>query len=76
MPQDGDVIMLPMGWKLELSARDDEYGSLQGFVTSPDGQESASITAALGMGITTGQEERKIPAAVLQAVKQYEGEYA
>jgi hypothetical protein len=73
--KDGDTIRLPQGWTLELCARDDGDG-LQGFVTSPDGEESASITAALGMGTTTGTDERVIPPAVLNAVKKYEEEYA
>lgn len=68
-------IKLPMGWWMEIEPRGEGEAD-QGFVFSPDGRESASLACALGTGMTSGNDEREIPAKVLEALQQYEEKYA
>lgn len=72
--KDGDKIALPLGWALHLCARDG--GTLQGFVVAPDGKHSASLAYALDQCETSDLEAIDIPQAVIDALCQYEADYA
>lgn len=69
-------IDLGAGWYLAVPDEADDDGRKQGFVFRPDGRDSASVEAALGLGHLTGLDETPVPPAVLRELEQYREEYA
>jgi hypothetical protein len=65
------VIPLPLGWKLTFDVRE-ESQTLQGFVESPAGRNSASLEYARMTGFTSDDAEKQIPTPVMAALDKYE----
>ena len=70
---EGDRIDLPEDWYMELVRVDRGLGKdvLQGFVFRPDGKDSASLEAALGLGHLTGDYETPVPINVRAKLQDY-----
>jgi len=65
-------IDLSEDWYMELDGSTRENGERQGFVFRPDGKDSASLTAARGLGHLTGNFETKIPPNVMEDISRSE----
>lgn len=65
------TIKLPMGWTLELDSSTREEG-YQGFVFSPRGVDSASLTFARACGETSGGIDIEIPDKVMAEINKTE----
>lgn len=76
-PDAGDKhIDLPLDWYLAVPIEADENGRQQGFVFRPDGKDSASLNAALGLGHLTGNDETVLPPQVRAALRKLEEQYS
>jgi hypothetical protein len=75
--KDGDPIRLPLGWYIVLDDSTREVG-FQGWVHSPNGRATASITAAIetGMALDASRGDVPIPQAVVAALAPHEEQYA
>jgi len=63
--QDGQTIRLPNGWKMRfLMNWDADTPWLQGFVSTPNGREGASLNFARHQGTTSCGEDIELPHVV------------